>query len=66
MEIAEHSGGGLQLFYQATRSESACWNWVRENYPKPTDIDAFAAALRGIIERWAWRANQNACGAPDA
>jgi DNA-binding response OmpR family regulator len=36
---------------------------AREFIQKPTDIDAFAAALRGIIERWAWRANQNACGA---
>jgi DNA-binding response OmpR family regulator len=36
---------------------------AREFIQKPTDIDAFAAALRGIIERWAWRANENACGA---
>ena len=36
---------------------------AREFIQKPTDIAEFSAAVCGIIERWALRRNENACGA---
>jgi DNA-binding response OmpR family regulator len=36
---------------------------AREFVQKPTDVEAFSAAVCGIIERWAGHRNENACGA---
>lgn len=36
---------------------------AREFVQKPTDMDAFSAAVCGIIERWAGNRNENACSA---
>ena len=36
---------------------------AREFVQKPTDMEAFSAAVCGIIERWAGHRNENACGA---
>jgi DNA-binding response OmpR family regulator len=36
---------------------------AREFVQKPTDIEAFTAAVVGIIQRWAEHGNENACGA---
>jgi DNA-binding response OmpR family regulator len=36
---------------------------AREFVPKPTDMEAFSAAVCGIIERWAGNRNENACSA---
>lgn len=36
---------------------------AREFVQKPTDIQAFSAAVCGIIERWAGHRNENVCGA---
>jgi DNA-binding response OmpR family regulator len=36
---------------------------AREFIHKPTDMDAFAGAVCGIIRRWATHGSENACGA---